>query len=566
MGETRSASSRLRQHLGSPDKAGLDSARIIVDSTFNKSACLDLESFLIRLFAGDGQLAVLNRNEGIVDSDYYERASYRERFEEIFERLRSEGLFARSIPEIENDDLFKLSPFKALTQEQAVTVVELMEGLVEDRRTGTRSTSILQGEPGTGKTIVALYLLKLLVDIRAVAKRSDLAEEAHGDDSVGGDSVFSDFFLPGMREVVRDLRIGIVVPQQSLRKSIANVFSKTPGLSPTMVLTPFQVGEDPGHWDLLVVDESHRLTQRANQSSGSLNKKFTQITTMLFGRDDHDKTQLDWIRAKSDHQILLLDAAQTVRPADLPRSVIDPVMRRAAEEHRLHRLSTQMRVHAGTDFVAYIRKILDPATAVLPARPDFGEYDLRFFTDLAALRSRLREREKEGGLARLLAGYAWPWTSRHSRGAHDFEIDGEALRWNSTQTDWIAAPGLSEEVGSIHTVQGYDLNYAGVIIGPDLRWDEREARLAVSRKDYHDKKGKENNRRRMGRDYTDDELLQFVVNIYAVLLTRGMLGTYVYVCDPALRERLRAAFERRAHGLLTGAGEVSPSLAGDDRG
>jgi DUF2075 family protein len=87
-------------------------------------------------------------------------------------------------------------------------------------------------------------------------------------------------------------------------------------------------------------------------------------------------------------------------------------------------------------------------------------------------------------------------------------------------------------------VQGYDLNYAGVIIGPDLRYDASERRLVVDRGSYFDTKGKENNDV-LGKKYTDVDLLRFISNIYAVLLTRGILGTYVYVCDPALRAYLQ---------------------------
>ncbi|MGO1594679.1 MAG: DNA/RNA helicase domain-containing protein, partial [Ancrocorticia sp.] len=106
------------------------------------------------------------------------------------------------------------------------------------------------------------------------------------------------------------------------------------------------------------------------------------------------------------------------------------------------------------------------------------------------------------------------------------------------ERDWISSRHSSDEVGSIHTVQGYDLNYAGVIIGNDLRYDSSNHKITFDRAEYHDKKGKEDNLKR-GINYSDHDLLQYVRNIYGVLLTRGIIGTYVYVCDPALREYLR---------------------------
>ena len=112
------------------------------------------------------------------------------------------------------------------------------------------------------------------------------------------------------------------------------------------------------------------------------------------------------------------------------------------------------------------------------------------------------------------------------------------MRWNTTTTDWINSPKSVEEVGSIHTVQGYDLNYVGVIIGNDLRYDPVAGKLIFDRSNYHDKKGRENNPK-LGISYSDEDLLEYVRNIYSVLLTRGIRGTYIYICDPSLRRLLQ---------------------------
>ncbi len=528
VGESLNTAARLRQHLDSPSKQRLVAARVIVDSTFNKSVCLDLESFLIRLFAGDGVYQVLNRNDGISNADYYRRAEYQESFDAIFQALRERGAFTRPIREIKNTDLFKLSPFKALTPDQAIAVEDILSGLFEDIGADRRSRIVIQGDPGTGKTVVGVYLTKLLQDIKAAA----LTEPADSD------SILSEFFAEGYPELLEGFRIGLVVPQQSLRKSIEKVFRKTPGLDPTMVLTPFEVGEAVDRFDLLIVDEAHRLNQRSSQASGQKNAQFRTINERLFGQDDAEKTQLDWILERSDHQVFLLDSAQSVRPHDVSEHSLRALLSQVDDQHRHYHLVTQMRVQSGSDYVGYVRGVL----STHPPQPEtFAGYDLRSFDNLAEMHKTIRDRDAESGLSRLVAGYAWPWQSRKNPGSFDIVLDGAELRWNKTDVDWINSPGSINEVGSIHTIQGYDLNYAGVIIGRDLRFDPTTQRLVFDRSHYFDAKGKENNRAR-GITYDDDDILRFVRNIYSVLLTRGMLGTYIYVCDGELRQYFRRYF------------------------
>ncbi|MGD8195253.1 hypothetical protein ACEXQB_012260 [Herbiconiux sp. P18] len=167
VGESLNVATRMRQHLASIERSRLTNLRVILDETFNKSVCLDLESFLIEMLSGDGAFEVLNRNDGIVNADYYNRAFYQDSFDAIFDRLKLDGVFTRTIPEIINSDLFKLSPFKSLTDDQAFVVEGVVKSLFDDLRRNDSSTTVIQGDPGTGKTVVAIYLLKLLADIRA---------------------------------------------------------------------------------------------------------------------------------------------------------------------------------------------------------------------------------------------------------------------------------------------------------------------------------------------------------------------------------------------------------------
>jgi DUF2075 family protein len=289
---------------------------------------------------------------------------------------------------------------------------------------------------------------------------------------------------------------------------------------------------------LLIVDEVHRLGQRSNQSSPAQNRAFSDINKKLFGADDPEITQLDWMTKQSDHQLLLLDVAQSVKPGDLPVRLTNEIIEQARRNVRLFNLFSQMRVRGGADYIDHIRRTLN---GIPPLSRSFGEYEFRMFDDVTEMRDAIIEKNNEVGLARMLAGFAWKWVSKNRPGLTDILIGDFAMPWNRAEKDWVNSPTSIDEVGSIHTIQGYDLNYAGVIIGPDLKFDPNSNQIVFSRKDYFDRKGKENNKKR-GIEYSDEDILGFVKNIYRVLLTRGMKGTYVYVCDDALREHLRAYF------------------------
>jgi DUF2075 family protein len=522
VGESMDAVGRLRQHIDGGKKTHLDETRIIVDPSFNKSACLDLESYLIGLFSGEGRYKVLNVQASSGTGNYYQRDLYRERFREIFTQLRSEGLFSTTIEEIENSDLYKLSPFKSLTDDQGDAVVAITESLLADLNGGPGGSMVIEGGPGTGKTVVAIFLVKLLRDLG----------------NWDGEPIESESYLTGLftqsnQETLSGLRIGLVVPQQSLRKSIQAVFSRTPGLDAGMVISPFDVGKSEVPWDLLIVDECHRLNQRANQTSAQKNREFHEINVKLFGTDNASTTQLDWIKAMSYQQLLLVDRRQRVRPADLDVSTLVALADEAEARGRRNVLTTQLRVRSG-DYVEYVRKVLGPEPPL--ERIDFGSYDVRLFDDVGELLTAVRARNAEEGLARVIAGYAWPWQSKKDKSRADIVFGDVEMQWNSRVVDWVDSPKSVDEVGSIHTIQGYDLNYAGVIVGRDLQYDPGAEELRFDRSNYFDKKGVQNN---PGQRLTERELLDFVLNIYAVLMTRGIRGTYLYVVDDHLRAYLR---------------------------
>ncbi len=175
----------------------------------------------------------------------------------------------------------------------------------------------------------------------------------------------------------------------------------------------------PSRFDLLIVDETHRLNQRASQASGQKNTQFRTINERLFGEDDLAKTQLDWIIAKSDHQIFLLDSAQSVRPHDVSEETLDG----ADEQGRRSAPALPPRhADAGPGRLRLRRLRPRESSRTLPPEPQrFDGYDLRMYDDLREMYQAIRRRDSGAGPASLLArtvvrgvvSWLGPWRPSH---------------------------------------------------------------------------------------------------------------------------------------------------------
>ena len=195
------------------------------------------------------------------------------------------------------------------------------------------------------------------------------------------------------------------------------------------------------------------------------------------------------------------------------------------------KLESQMRVKGGAGYLEYVRAILEDRS---PRRRRFKSYELNLVRSYEQFNDLFAEKKKEHDLTRMIAGFAWPWATKGGKPGWDIEIDGLKRRWNRTNVNWVGIgfndPTATEEIGCIHSIQGYDLSYAFVILGSDIRYDAARKCIAVDASSYYDVNGKKKT--------TQAELDQYIRNVYYVLLTRGMYGTFLYVCDPALREYL----------------------------
>jgi uncharacterized protein len=470
VGETINAYGRTRQHLDNSIRTKLKNIHVIADDESNKSATLDIESSLIEYLVGDGQFSLQNSSKGLQNHNYFDREKYQAKFEVLWEELRKKELVKKDLLQIRNSDLFKYSPYKTLTDDQYLVAEEILKSI----QTQEVSTYLVNGGPGTGKTILATYLVKQFV------------EEGKNN-------------------------VGLVISMIPLRNTLKKVFRSVPGLKSSMVIGPNDVTKQ--NYDVLVVDEAHRLRQRVNIA----NYKSFDDTNRTLGLN-RDATELDWIISSAKHAILFFDERQTVRPSDISISHIKSV------NPKEFVLKTQLRVKGGENYIHFIDSLLEGEEVTVE---DFDEYDFKIYDEIGDMVNDIKKQEKKHRLSRLVAGYAWKWT-RDKEKIPDIVINGLELYWNSQTKDWVNSPNAINEVGCIHTIQGYDLNYAGVILGPEISYDFVKEEIIVKKGNYLDINGH--------RGVTDEaELKRYIINIYKTLLTRGIMGTYVYICDENLR-------------------------------
>lgn len=521
VGETLHAGKRADEHWrNTPARRQLKVIHIVTDDTFNKSVILDLESFLIKYIAADGKYKLQNGNGGLADYNYYKCDEYRNEFGKVWDKLKELNLVRSNIADIQNSDLFKYSPYKTLTDDQQQVMNQVLFYISGYLKLHVDQTIIVEGGAGTGKTILAVFLFKLLTDLsNNTFERNDVNEETDVDT------------IQALIRPENPLKIGFVVPQQSLRETLKNVFASIQGLSADMVLNPADVvkAANDKPFDLLICDEAHRLRRRWAMNGFALHRFDENNDALGISREC---TELDWIIKCSHMQLLFYDSDQTVKPTDIPTDYFSNTINQRSKIV-LH-LTSQLRCLGGNNYIDYIKAILNDQ------HPDpilhFDQYDLRFFDDVDQMVDNINSRNSEVGLSCTVAGYAWKWKTKGQANPVERDINiGRGYIWNRKEIDWINSKPLPYEVGCIHTAQGYDLNYVGVIFGPEITYDKTNQRIDVIRENYKDDKGK-----CVSGDH--EALREFIINIYATLMTRGIRGTYIYVCDPDLREYLRPFF------------------------
>lgn len=339
---------------------------------------------------------------------------------------------------------------------------------------------IIEGGPGTGKTVLAINLLVRLTELRLLSKY--VSKNA------------------APRKVYESKLVGTIK-----RSHFSNFFSGSGAFIDT----------EPNTFDALIVDEAHRL----NEKSG------------LYG--NLGENQIKELIESAKCSIFFIDEDQRVTLSDIgSKQAISAFAKAKGAVVEEYVLSSQFRCSGSDGYMAWLDDVLGIRSTANPTL-NTSEYEFKVFDSPQALHDAIDEKN-HGNKARVVAGYCWPWLSKKDSTAADIVIGDYKRQWNLDQDGslWIIAENSIEQVGCIHTCQGLEVDYIGVIIGPDLVVRDGKVVTSPDERDKHDKsirgwKKMMKEQPTMAKKETD----LIIKNTYRTLMTRGMKGCYLYCTD-----------------------------------
>lgn len=367
-------------------------------------------------------------------------------------------------------------------------VYETALALAKKSSTENKNVLIVQGGPGTGKSVVAVNLLVAITKLGFVAQY--VTKNA------------------APRTVYESMLTG------SMRKTeISNLFSGSGSFIDT----------EKNVFDTLIVDEAHRL----NEKSGMFKNK--------------GENQIKEIIEASKFSVFFIDEDQKVTWHDIgEKEEIEKWASKSGAKVQTLELASQFRCSGSDGYLAWLDDVLqikETANTLL----DSSEYDFKIVESPAELRDIIFEKNKEKNKARLVAGYCWDWVSKNNSPLMDIRFPeyNFGMKWNlaSDGNLWILAPESVNEVGCIHTCQGLEVDYIGVIIGPDLIVRDEKVVTDPSKRARSDSSIKGYKRDfKVNPELADKKADEIIKNTYRTLMTRGMKGCYVYFTDKETEE------------------------------
>lgn len=376
-----------------------------------------------------------------------------------------------------------------LLDEQAVCYDMCLKTMAKCKEDGKKRTIVIQGGPGTGKSVLAVNLL--------------------------------------MEFINKSLNTCYTTKNSAPREAFLSLLTHSDAKKQVNIKqlfrSPFGLSNVPDNtYDCLIVDEAHRLVKK------------------MYG-DWNGENQVKECISASLLSIFLLDEDQAVTVNDIGSIAeiskwcreLNSTLKMPAEA----KLVSQFRCNGSDAYIQFIDDILQRTEESVTVDLDELNFDFRIFDSAIELREALREKNAINNKSRMVAGYCYDWNVKHGRGDYDIMLpDGFKAKWNLEKDKiWAINPNSFEEVGCIHTAQGLEFDYVGVLIGKDLKYDSTSGRIIT------DKQAISKDDKSSGiRSCKNESIVRkLILNTYKTLLTRGQKGCYVYCEDKSLAEYIK---------------------------
>ncbi len=345
---------------------------------------------------------------------------------------------------------------------------------------------IVEGGPGTGKSVVAINLL------------SELTSK--------GDNV---------RYVTKN-----AAPRKVFEAKLAGVFT------PTRIRNLFSSSDnfynaESNSFNVLIVDEAHRLNMQGgyfgNVGENQIKEIINASKFSIFFIDENQRVTIKDVGRKEYIKKIAIELGVSIYEAELP---------------------SQFRCNGSDGYLAWVDNVLQIEETANETLEGIG-YDFKVFDDPLLLHNEIINLNKKNKKSRMVAGYCWKWVSKNNPNLKDIVINNYSAKWNLTQhgQTWIIHPESVSEVGCIHTCQGLDLDYVGVIIGQDFLVRNGKVITNGTKRASTDR-----SLRGITQDLRDEKpdalklADEIIKNTYRTLMTRGMKGCYIYCTDPETQQ------------------------------
>lgn len=497
IGQTVQARRRIKTHLENKKRKNLNRSILIGHKKFNQSATYNIETNLINYFIADNhfQLQNVSQTSSRVMHNYYEKPFYNEDlFHDIWEKLLSEDIVSDTLENLRNKDIYKLSPYKELSHLQLDIKSEVIDFCKENIQKEGNHVITIEGDAGTGKSVLLSSLFNTLQDLS-----KDNSSLLFGTDN---------YLLVNNGEMLKTYK--------SIANSLPNIKKKS-----LMRPTPFinEKTKQGTTADIVLIDEAHLL----------LTKEDTY-------NNFHYNNQLDEIIRRSKITIVIFDPKQVLK---IKSYWNDGLLEEISNQYssKTVKLTDQMRMNARPETINWIDRFVAKKISALPTSETESSFELKIFNDAESFKTAIQNKNNKVGLSRIVSTF--DYLHKKDKETYIVDKDGINMPWNNTQNNvaWAENEGSIKEVGSIYTVQGFDLNYVGVVLGPSVGYDGEKDELVIHPSNYKDT-GAFTSRQDFSSEKNQEMKEEIILNSINVLMKRGIYGLYIYATEPALRKRL----------------------------